>query len=65
MPKPNCKRLQDLIEAGTYIADLNWHRLAPWQELAAAAFDPPERRESLNDIDQSSIDYEQGNAARH
>jgi glucose-6-phosphate dehydrogenase assembly protein OpcA len=58
------QKMQDLIEAGTYIADLNWHRLAPWQELAAAAFDPPERRESLNDIDQISIDYEQGNAAQ-
>jgi glucose-6-phosphate dehydrogenase assembly protein OpcA len=58
------KKMQDLIEEGTYIADLNWHRLAPWQELAAAAFDPPERRDSLLDIDQISIDYEQGNAAQ-
>jgi glucose-6-phosphate dehydrogenase assembly protein OpcA len=58
------RKMQDLIEQGIYIADLNWHRLAPWQELAAAAFDPPERRESLNDIDQVSIDYEQGNAAQ-
>jgi glucose-6-phosphate dehydrogenase assembly protein OpcA len=58
------QKMQDLIEAGTYIADLNWHRLAPWQELSAAAFDPPERRESLHDIDRVSIDYEQGNAAQ-
>lgn len=58
------QKMQDLIEAGTYIADLNWHRLAPWQELAAAAFDPPERREALNEIDCISIDYEQGNAAQ-
>jgi len=58
------QKMQDLIEAGTYIADLNWHRLAPWQELAAAAFDPPERRDSLLEIDQISIDYEQGNAAQ-
>ena len=58
------KKMQELIDAGTYIADLNWHRLAPWQELAAAAFDPPERRDSLLDVDRISIDYEQGNAAQ-
>ncbi|HEY9761702.1 MAG TPA: glucose-6-phosphate dehydrogenase assembly protein OpcA [Trichocoleus sp.] len=58
------RKMQDLVEEGTFIADLNWHRLAPWQELTAAAFDPPERRESLNDVDQVSIDYEQGNAAQ-
>ncbi|PSR12551.1 glucose-6-phosphate dehydrogenase assembly protein OpcA [filamentous cyanobacterium CCP3] len=58
------QKMQELIESGTYIADLNWHRLAPWQELTAAAFDPPERRESLMDVDRISIDYEQGNAAQ-
>ncbi|MGB3139060.1 MAG: glucose-6-phosphate dehydrogenase assembly protein OpcA [Nodosilinea sp.] len=58
------QKMQELIETGTYIADLNWHRLAPWQELTAAAFDPPERRESLLDVDRISIDYEQGNAAQ-
>jgi glucose-6-phosphate dehydrogenase assembly protein OpcA len=57
-------KMQDLIEVGTYIADLNWHRLAPWQELTAAAFDPPERRESLVEIDAISVDYEKGNAAQ-
>ncbi|MGF1518437.1 MAG: glucose-6-phosphate dehydrogenase assembly protein OpcA [Nodosilinea sp.] len=56
--------MQELMEAKTYIADLNWHRLAPWQELTAAAFDPPERRESLVSVDRISIDYEQGNAAQ-
>jgi glucose-6-phosphate dehydrogenase assembly protein OpcA len=58
------QKMQELIESGTYIADLNWHRLAPWQELTAAAFDPPERREALLDVDRISIDYEQGNAAQ-
>ena len=48
----------------TYVADLNWHRLAAWQELTAAAFDPPDRRESLVDIDQITIDYEKGNPAQ-
>ncbi|HEY9736152.1 MAG TPA: glucose-6-phosphate dehydrogenase assembly protein OpcA [Trichocoleus sp.] len=57
-------KMQDLVEEGTSIADLNWHRLAPWQELAAAAFDPPERRESLSEVDQVSIDYEQGNTSQ-
>jgi glucose-6-phosphate dehydrogenase assembly protein OpcA len=57
-------KMQELIESGTNIADLNWHRLAPWQELSAAAYDPPERRESLQYVDRISIDYEQGNAAQ-
>ncbi|PSN09953.1 glucose-6-phosphate dehydrogenase assembly protein OpcA [filamentous cyanobacterium CCP5] len=58
------KKMQELIENGTYIADLNWHRLAPWQELTAAAFDPPERRASLTEVDAISVDYEKGNAAQ-
>lgn len=57
-------KIHELIQEGTYIADLNWHRLAPWQELTAAAFDPPERRASLQDIDQVSVDYERGNNAQ-
>jgi glucose-6-phosphate dehydrogenase assembly protein OpcA len=57
-------KIQALIDSGTYVADLNWHRLAPWQELTAAAFDPPERRVSLGEIDQITIDYEKGNAAQ-
>jgi len=63
-PESELSKMQELIERGTNIADLNWHRLAPWQELTAAAFDPPERRESLVDVDQISIDYEKGNAAQ-
>ncbi|HIK45834.1 MAG TPA: glucose-6-phosphate dehydrogenase assembly protein OpcA [Leptolyngbyaceae cyanobacterium M65_K2018_010] len=58
------RKMQELMETGTNIADLNWHRLAPWQELSAAAYDPPERRESLQEVDRVSIDYEQGNAAQ-
>ena len=56
--------MQELIDHETYIADLNWHRLSSWQELTAAAFDPPERRASLVDLDQVTIDYEKGNAAQ-
>lgn len=57
-------KMQELIESDTYIADLNWHRLSVWQELAAAAFDPPERRIALADVDKITIDYEKGNPAQ-
>lgn len=63
-PESELLKMQELIEVETYIADLNWHRLSPWQELAAATFDPPERRVSLVDIDNITIDYEKGNAAQ-
>ncbi|MEM6838291.1 MAG: glucose-6-phosphate dehydrogenase assembly protein OpcA [Cyanobacteria bacterium P01_C01_bin.120] len=57
-------KIQEINESGKYIADLNWHRLFPWQELAAEAYDPPERRDALIDIDHVSIDHEPGNAAQ-
>jgi len=57
-------KIQELTESGKYIADLNWHRLSSWQELTAEAFDPPERREALTEVDHISIDHEQGNAAQ-
>ncbi|NJM97946.1 MAG: glucose-6-phosphate dehydrogenase assembly protein OpcA [Phormidesmis sp. RL_2_1] len=57
-------KIQKLVDEHTNIADLNWYRLAPWQELAAAAFDPPERRMALLDVDRVGIDYEKGNPAQ-
>ena len=57
-------KIQDITKSGKYIADLNWHRLFPWQELTAEAFDPPERRDALAEIDHVSIDHEPGNAAQ-
>jgi glucose-6-phosphate dehydrogenase assembly protein OpcA len=63
-PEAEFLKIQTLIDSETYVADLNWHRLSPWQELTAAAFDPPERRSSLNEIDQVAIDYEKGNDAQ-
>jgi glucose-6-phosphate dehydrogenase assembly protein OpcA len=57
-------KIQQLVNEHTNIADLNWYRLAPWQELAAAAFDPPERRMALKDVDRVGIDYEKGNPAQ-
>lgn len=63
-PESELLKIQQLMDGGTHIADLNWYRLAPWQELSAASFDPPERRMALLEMDQISIDYEKGNAAQ-
>lgn len=56
--------VQELVEAGAPVADLNWRRLSPWQELTAEAFDPPQRRAALKEVDQVTIDYEKGNSAQ-
>jgi glucose-6-phosphate dehydrogenase assembly protein OpcA len=63
-PESEFLKIQDLMEKQTYIADLNWHRISPWQELTAAAFDPPERRADLVEVDRVTIDYEKGSAAQ-
>ncbi|MGF1480654.1 MAG: glucose-6-phosphate dehydrogenase assembly protein OpcA [Cyanophyceae cyanobacterium] len=60
-PEADLLRIGELIEKELPIADLNWGRLAAWQELAAEAFDPPERRSALTEIDRVTIDYEKGN----
>ncbi|MEL6159773.1 MAG: glucose-6-phosphate dehydrogenase assembly protein OpcA [Cyanobacteria bacterium J06623_5] len=58
-------KIQNLVnEHTTNVADLNWYRLAPWQELSAEAFDPPERRMDITEIDRVGIDYEKGNPAQ-
>ncbi len=57
-------KIHNQLQSSTFVADLNWHRLSPWQELTAAGFDPPERRGELLEIDQISIDYEKGNSAQ-
>ncbi|PSP18218.1 MAG: glucose-6-phosphate dehydrogenase assembly protein OpcA [Cyanobacteria bacterium QS_8_64_29] len=57
-------RVGKLLGRGLPIADLNWRRLAPWQELAAEAFDPPERRDALQEVDRVTIDHEKGNRAQ-
>ncbi len=56
--------LQELIETGVPLADLNWGRLAAWQELTAEAFDPPHRRAALPEVDRVNIDHEKGNPAQ-
>ncbi len=57
-------RLQELLEAGTPVADLNWRRLSSWQELTAETFDPPQRRAALKEVDRVTIDYQKGNPAQ-
>jgi glucose-6-phosphate dehydrogenase assembly protein OpcA len=63
-PEADLKSLAELLKQDTALADINWRRLAPWQELAAAAFDPPERRSEIYEVDQVTIDYEQGNQSQ-
>ncbi|MCL1466404.1 glucose-6-phosphate dehydrogenase assembly protein OpcA [Argonema galeatum] len=60
-PKAELLQVQSLLESGIPISDLNWRRLAAWQELSAEAFDPPERRASIKEIDRVTLDYEKGN----
>lgn len=57
-------KIQTLIAQGTPIVDLNWRRLASWQELTAEAFDPPTRRAALKEVDRVTLDYEKGNPAQ-
>lgn len=63
-PETDLVEVSTLIEQGMPIVDLNWRRLAAWQELTAEAFDPPERRSALKEIDRVTIDYEQGNQSQ-
>ena len=63
-PDKDLLSVQELMESGIPVADLNWLRLAAWQELTAEAFDPPERRASIKEIDQVTIDHEKGSPAQ-
>jgi glucose-6-phosphate dehydrogenase assembly protein OpcA len=56
--------IQSLHQKGINISDLNWRRLATWQELTAEAFDPPSRRAALKEVDRFVLDYEAGNASQ-
>lgn len=44
------------------ITDMNWARVTPWRELAAACFDPVERRPYLDAISKVRIEYRAGGA---
>ena len=63
-PEAEFLKIEELIATDNFVADLNWHRLSLWQELTASAFDPPERRAALDEVDRVAIDYEKGNAAQ-
>ncbi|MBW4642874.1 MAG: glucose-6-phosphate dehydrogenase assembly protein OpcA [Goleter apudmare HA4340-LM2] len=60
-PESDLLSLQALVETGVPLADLNWRRLAAWQELTAEAYDPPHRRAALREVDRVMLDYEKGN----
>ncbi|AFY37957.1 OpcA protein [[Leptolyngbya] sp. PCC 7376] len=62
--EPDLQVLGQLLQQGHNVADLNWNRLAAWQELTAAAFDPPERRAAIAEVDQVTINFEKGNATQ-
>jgi glucose-6-phosphate dehydrogenase assembly protein OpcA len=63
-PEKDLRQVGVMLTGTTPIADLNWGRLAPWQELTAEAFDAPERREMVLEIDRVTIDYEKGNPSQ-
>ncbi len=63
-PESELQQTQTLLEQGIPIADLNWRRLAAWQELTAEAFDPPEQRAALKEVDRVTINYEKGSPAQ-
>jgi glucose-6-phosphate dehydrogenase assembly protein OpcA len=63
-PESDLLSLQELLETNVPLADLNWRRLSAWQELTAEAYDAPNRRDALPEIDRVMIDYEKGNPAQ-
>lgn len=60
-PETDLRCIGELLGSGVPLVDLNWARLAAWQELTAEAFDPPERRAAIKEIDRITLDYEKGN----
>lgn len=63
-PIANLLRMGEMLTQGMPLVDLNWSRLAAWQELTAEAFDPPERRAAIREVDRVTIDYEKGNPSQ-
>jgi glucose-6-phosphate dehydrogenase assembly protein OpcA len=63
-PQTELLQLWNLAREGIQVSDLNWSRLAAWQELAAEAYDAPQRRAALKEVDQVTIDFEKGNSAQ-
>lgn len=63
-PEIELLKIGKLLDRDLPLIDLNWSRLSPWQELTAEAFDPPERRSAIWEVDQVTVDYEKGNLAQ-
>jgi glucose-6-phosphate dehydrogenase assembly protein OpcA len=57
-------KVQGMIKSGKQIADLNWQRLSPCQELTSQAFDQHDRRSAVWEIEGITIDYEKGNSTQ-
>ncbi len=57
-------QLTTILDRDIPVIDLNWKRIAGWQELTAEAFDPPARRRDISEIDRVDINYEKGNPAQ-
>ncbi|MBL1208188.1 glucose-6-phosphate dehydrogenase assembly protein OpcA [Geminocystis sp. GBBB08] len=60
-PEIELLKIGKLLDQDLPLIDLNWARLSAWQELTAEAFDPPERRSAIWEVDQVTVDYEKGN----
>jgi glucose-6-phosphate dehydrogenase assembly protein OpcA len=58
------QQVPSLLDKKLPLVDINWQRIAPWQELTAATFDPPERRVSITEIDEVEINFERGSSAQ-
>jgi len=63
-PEGDLLKVAHLIQSQVQVSDLNWRRLAAWQELTAEAFDAPERRAAIREVDRVVIDYEKGNSTQ-
>jgi glucose-6-phosphate dehydrogenase assembly protein OpcA len=63
-PEADLLQVHTILSRGIPTTDLNWHRLAAWQELTAEAFDPPARRKDISEIDRVDLNYEKGNPAQ-
>lgn len=64
-PESDLPALAEAIRKSSHpaiITDMNWARITPWRELAAACFDSVETRPYLDRINQVRIEYRAGGA---
>ena len=60
-PKTCLDLLEERIEKGEAVNDLNWLRLRSWRETLAMVFDPPSRQNYLNNASKLDIDIQGDN----